>query len=129
MTDAPLDERLAALALAFYERAWKEGTTPSADREFIRDHAASLEGFAAQARDEYVRVKNGDASNEGLDVPTNAQGIALARFLRPHFRNARPGDAHAQVMRGGLGLPTNYLAVRLPDGYEGGIAPNGDTST
>ncbi len=59
-------------------------------------------------------------------VPTNAQGLALARFLRPAFRDKTIGAA---VSRGSAGLPDDYLFVRLTDGYEGGIAPDGRVST
>lgn len=63
------------------------------------------------------------------EVPTVEQGIALARFLRPHFREPRPGGRYAQVSRGGAGLSDDYLLVRLSDGYEGGIDRDGRVST
>jgi hypothetical protein len=72
-------------------------------------------------RDEYVRLAGGQE-----ECPTTAQGVALARFLRPAVRD--PGLA-AYVCRGGAGLPADYLYVRLTDGYEGGIAPDGRVST
>lgn len=62
-------------------------------------------------------------------VPTVAQGVALARFIRPSLEHK--GIAH--VCAGGAGLPSDYLYVRLEEPgrpvYEGGIAPNGSTST
>ena len=67
------------------------------------------------------------ADSEG-DVPTNAQGIALARFLRPGFRGDRR-DRYASVSRSGAGLGEDYLFIRLADGYEGGIDRDGRTST
>lgn len=67
-------------------------------------------------------------ADAGGDIPTNAQGIALARFLRPQFRDGIR-DAYATVARGGFDLPTGYITVRLPDGYNGGIDREGNTST
>ena len=117
---APLDQRLEALAQQFYERAFADYTTADGLREFLRDHAASLSGFARQVREEYERT------GSDVVVPTNAQGLALARFLRPAFRDKTIGAA---VSRGSAGLPDDYLFVRLTDGYEGGIAPDGRVST
>ena len=118
---APLDQRLEALAQQFYERAWKDGAESiPALREYLRDHAASLTEFARQVREEYERTVGDEV------VPTNAQGLALARFLRPAFRDKTIGAA---VSRGSAGLPDDYLFVRLTDGYEGGIAPDGRVST
>ena len=118
---APVDERLDALAQQFLERAWQDGPESiGALREYLRDHATSLAEFARQVRDEYERVVGDDV------VPTNAQGIALARFLRPAFRDKTIGAA---VSRGSAGLPDDFLFVRLTDGYEGGIGPDGRVST
>jgi hypothetical protein len=60
--------------------------------------------------------------------PTGAQGLALAKFLRSQFRDRMCAAAH--VYRGGVGLPDDYLHVVFPhSGYEGGIDPEGRTST
>ena len=118
---APVDERLDALAQQFLQRAWQDGAESiPALREYLRDHAASLAEFARQVRDEYERVVGDE------EVPTNAQGIALARFLRSAFRDKTIGAA---VSRGSAGLPDDYVYVRLTDGYEAGIAPDGRVST
>lgn len=66
---------------------------------------------------------------EPESVPNHAQAIALGRFLRNAFRDERPGYRHATVMRGGLGLPDTYVAVRTATGYEGGIDSDGSVST
>lgn len=64
------------------------------------------------------------------EVPTIEQGLALARFLRPAFRDSvHVGLRSAFVARGGAGLPDDYLHVRLQDGYEGGIDREGRVST
>jgi hypothetical protein len=63
------------------------------------------------------------------ELPTTAQGVALARFLRGFLRRPGGRSAYATVCRVGAGLPDDYLYVRLHDGYEGGIAPDGSIST
>jgi hypothetical protein len=118
---APLPDRLRALAEEFQRVAWERDAR--AGDEFLRDHAASLCEFAAQADEEYVRVGGDD------EIPTTAQGVALARFLRGFMRGPKGPRAHALVSRAGAGLPEDYLHVRMDDGYEGGIAPDGATST
>jgi hypothetical protein len=62
-------------------------------------------------------------------VPNHAQALALGRFLRGHFQSERVECRIAHVTRGGMGLNDSYLGVRFGDGYEGGIAPDGSTST
>lgn len=90
---------------------------------FLIDHAYTLSEWADAVDQLYARLDEGK-------VPTNAQGVALARFLRPSFADdADPGYRHATVMRGGMGLPDDYIAVSLPDGYVGGIDREGRTST
>ena len=116
---AALDQRLSALAARFRLQARSSNVCAAEHAEFLRDHAASLDEFATQVQEEYVRLI-------AEDIPTPAQGDALARFLRPAFRDRRIG---AHVCRGGQGLPEDYLHVRLSDGYEAGIAPDGRTST
>lgn len=122
---APLEDRLDSLARTFLGKAWENEAEPVL-AAFLRDHAYSLSEFAQQVREEYERV----AGEPEEEIPTNAQGIALARFLRPAFRdNVHPGLRTAHVARGGAGLPEHYLHVVLPDGYEGGIDRDGRTST
>jgi hypothetical protein len=118
-TRAPLDERLAALAMQFLEQAEDADASAPQHAAFLSTHVESLTDFARQLREEYTRLT-------AEEIPTCAQGLALARFLRPAFRDKRVG---AHVCRGGQGLPEDYLHVRLSDGYEGGIAPDGRTST
>jgi hypothetical protein len=125
---ADLHARLLSLAEQFFEQSHTTKTNERLLREFLRDHASSILEFALQVSEEYVRVAGAKALDD--EFPTPAQGIALARFLRPQFRDTvHPGERHAQVMRGGLGLPDSYIAVRLPTGYEGGIDREGNTST
>lgn len=63
-------------------------------------------------------------------IPTVEQALALGGFLAPAFRDSvHVGLRSAVVARGGSGLPEDYLFVRLQDGYEGGIAPDGRVST
>jgi hypothetical protein len=124
-TRAPLEDRLDALVHQFVSKAWREDTTPG-ERQYLLDHAASLAEFAEQVREEYVRVAG---SREPQDIPTLAQGVALAWFLRGHFRHPDPMKRLAYVTRGSVGLPEDFLHVRFGDGYEGGIAPDGRTST
>lgn len=119
-TRAPLDERLAALAMQFRTQAEDAGATAPQHAEFLRSRLASLSHFVQQLEEDYALLTT-------EEIPTCAQGLALARFLRPTFRDIGIG---AHVCRGGLGLPDDYLHVRrLSDGYEGGIAPDGRTST
>ena len=81
-----------------------------------------LVNVAGELEEGYIKL-----DTEG-DVPTVAQGVALARFLRPHFQGDVSHRA-AFVARGGAGLGDNYLHVRFNDGYEGGIDKTGRTST
>jgi hypothetical protein len=125
---APLHERLNHLALNFQERANADYTTADGLREFLRDHAYSLGEFARQCEEEYVRTAGG----EDEKVPTVAQGVALARFLRGEWSHGRigPGDRYAHVSQGGAGLPESYVHVVFPaTGYEGGIDRDGRVST
>lgn len=63
------------------------------------------------------------ASSEG-ELPTPAQGVALARFLRGRLTNGP-----AQVSLGGFSLPDGYISVFCEGGYEAGIDRDGRTST
>lgn len=118
-TREPLDERLAALAMRFQRQAGDAGASAPQHAEFLRTHVASLTDFVQQLEEEYARLT-------AAEIPTCEQGLALAQFLRPAFRDMSIG---AHVGRAGLGLPEDYLYVRLSDGYEAGIAPDGRTST
>ena len=117
MAEAPLEKRLMTLAMQMNNHAMEKNMAS------LSDYATTLADFAHQLENEYVRV-TGDTQ-----VPTTAQGIALARFLRPTFNSGAPGDRHARVSRGGAGLGDDYIHVVLPDGYEGGIDRDGRTST
>lgn len=89
---------------------------------FLIDHAYTLSEWADAVDQLYARLDEGK-------VPTNAQGVALARFLGNGFRNAERRFAWANVALGGAGLPDSYLHVRMGDGYEGGIDREGRVST
>jgi hypothetical protein len=90
---------------------------------FLQDHAYTLGEWSDAVRELYARLDEGE-------FPTNAQGVALARFLRPAFADdVKPADRFANVSRGGMGLGDSYLLVRLADGYTGGIDTEGRTST
>jgi hypothetical protein len=115
----PLDERLAALAMQFLTQAEDGSATTEQHAQFRLAQVESLSDFARQIEVEYARLT-------AHEIPTCAQGLALARFLAPHLRDRSIG---AHVCRGGQGLPEDYLHVRFTDGYEGGIAPDGRTST
>lgn len=122
---AVLPESMRLLALQMDELA-NTGAVDGVEMrgaDFLRDHAATLAEWADAVEQLYARLDEGE-------IPTNAQGIALARFLRPAFRDdAHPADRSAHVSRGGAGLPDSYLYVRLSDGYEGGIDSDGRVST
>jgi hypothetical protein len=118
-TRESLDERLAALAMQFWTQARDAGATAPQHAAFLRTHVETLADLAQQLEEEYVRLTTDE-------VPTCAQGLALARFLGPWFRDTSVG---AHICRGGQGLSEDYLHVRLTDGYEAGIAPDGRTST
>lgn len=122
---AVLPESLRLLALQMQELA-NTGAINGVEMtaaDFLRDNAYTLSEWADAVEQLYARLDEGE-------IPTNAQGIALARFLRPAFRDdAHPADRSAQVSRGGMGLPDSYLLVRLSDGYTGGIDRDGRTST
>ena len=110
-----LAEELGELARIVNERG--EATE---DAWFL-NHAHKLSELAVQARERYTRLLPADD-----EIPTRAQGVALARFVRPHLRDRR---GSATVCRGHLGLPDSYLYVRCDDGYEGGIDREGRVST
>jgi hypothetical protein len=118
-TRESIDERLAALAMQFRTQADDDAATAPQHAAFLRTHIESLADLAQQLEDEYARLTTDE-------IPTCAQGLALARFLEPWFRDKSVG---AHVCRGGQGLHEDYLHVRLTDGYEAGIAPDGRTST
>lgn len=103
------------------EEGEETGEAPQISAQ-LHKHAMDLDGMVRELEANYVL-----ADSEG-DVPTNAQGIALARFLRPAMRG-EARNAHATVAKGGFDLPDGYIHVRLADGYEGGIARDGRTST
>lgn len=113
-----LPQSMRELALEFDRKAHEHGTSPLSS--YLVDHASTLIEWADAIEQLYARLDEGD-------TVTNAQGVALARFLRGHFMRDR--FSNATVCRGGAGLPDDFLYVRFSDGYEGGIAPNGDTST
>ncbi len=122
---APLEGRLSFLAERFYELAHDEDASAAELKQFLRDHLATLGEFGRQVEEDYVRLSGG---REQEEVPTTAQGVALARFLRGHFRRPDPLMRSAHVTRGGGGLSDDYLLVRFHDG-ECGIDPSGRTST
>lgn len=88
---------------------------------WLLEHAQRLSQLAVHARECYARLLPADG-----EIPTSAQGVALARFLRGHLRDR---SHYATVCRGGAGLPDSCLYVRFDDGYEGGIEREGRTST
>lgn len=118
---ANLSESLRALAIEFAGKSHTDAGSPLAS--YLSDHAYTLAEWADAVEQLYARLDEGE-------IPTNAQGVALARFLRPRFRDdAHPADRGARVTRGGMGLPDDYLLVVLNDGYTGGIDREGRTST
>jgi hypothetical protein len=123
MTRAPLEDRLDALAIQFSETAWNEDMSEQQLRAYLRDHAYSLCEFAEQVRDEYVR-----ADAEGK-VPTNAQGIAIARVIRGRWA----GDIDYNVTVGREmsfdGGKSPRIGFHFVDGFTGGIAPDGSVNT
>jgi hypothetical protein len=134
---AVLPESMAAFAVEMSNKAYEaRGELRSSERSdvdhalselvsFLQDHASTLAEWSDAVRELYVRL---DEPKD--EFPTNAQGVALARFLRPAFRDdVRPADRYASVSRGGEGLGDSYLLVRLADGYTGGIDREGRTST
>jgi ABC-type protease/lipase transport system fused ATPase/permease subunit len=65
-----------------------------------------------------------NALREMLDEPTTVQALALARLMRD-----RP-NAQVVVHQGVFDLPQGYwLAIIGTDGFQCGIAPNGDVSS
>ena len=88
---------------------------------WFAEHAHQLNTLAEQAREQYARLLPANG-----EIPTIAQGVALAHFLRPHLRDGR---GCATVCCGAAGLPDSYVYVRLDDGYEGGIDREGRVST
>jgi hypothetical protein len=63
------------------------------------------------------------------DVPTPAQGLALAKFLRSFFRGEKIDEHYATVSLGGQGLSNEYVLVQMGSGYTGGIDRDGRVST
>lgn len=117
-----LADQLGELARVVYQRG--EATE---DAWFL-NHAHKLSELAAQARERYTRLLPADG-----EIPTSAQGVALARFVRPHLRDRR---GSATLCRGPRDLPdgdatspAENLYVRCDDGYEGGIDREGRVST
>lgn len=123
MAAEPLHERLNALAVEIDKLGDELGERSIPGGAAAREYATVVAELAQECERDYVRLES-----EG-DTPTIAQGVALARFLRPHFRPQSSVAPVANVSRGGAGLPADYLYVRFADGYEGGIAPDGRTST
>lgn len=119
-TQQSVTECLEGLAQEFAKRLFEPRLAPAEYVTFFSEQASALSELARQVDDQYILL-----ADDG-EVPTVAQGVALARFLRPAFRDKSVG---AFVCRGGLGTPEDYVSVRLTDGYEGGIARDGRTST
>ena len=118
-------EELELLITATYDKVYElynEGADHNRFKTAMVEHLVALDGLRQDFEDNWVH-----ADTEG-EVPTVAQGVALARFLRPHFQMDAVNRG-AFVSRGGQGLGDNYLYVRFNDGYEGGIAKDGSTST
>ncbi|HEV3071852.1 MAG TPA: hypothetical protein VGY76_10565 [Solirubrobacteraceae bacterium] len=89
--------------------------------DWITTLALQLSELGRDARENYERLLPAEG-----DIPTAAQGVALARFLRWRLRES---GSYATVTRGDLGLPDTYLHIQFPDGYEGGIDREGRLST
>jgi hypothetical protein len=106
-----LADRLEELAIEVVGRA-------SDPQDWITTLAYQLSRLARQARENYERLLPAEGK-----TPTAAQGVAIARFVRS--RSA----GQATITLGVLGLPDNFIHVRFPDGHEGGIDPEGRTST
>lgn len=134
---ANVPESLRALALEFMTKAYAardelkidSGAERSdVDRAlaelsaYLIDHAATLSEWGDAVEQLYARLDEGE-------IVTNAQGVALAGFLRRGFRTAVPAYRWANVAQGGMGLPNTYLSVRMADGFEGGIDQEGRVST
>lgn len=122
-THAPLHERVAHLARMFFEASYEEDRSENWLRMFIRDHGASLADFARELEENYAPLSTGG------EIPSNAQAIALGRFLRSRFAAHDVMQRIAYVTRGGAGLPDDYVHVRFGDGFEGGIDREGRVST
>lgn len=115
-----LPNSLRALAQEFAEKALANPGSPHAS--YLQDHAYTLNEWGDAVELLYAKLDEGE-------IVTNAQGVALARFLGNGFRNAERRFAWANVALGGAGLPDSYLHVRMGDGYEGGIDREGRVST
>lgn len=125
MQRAELSKRLAHAAEELYRESHATYTDTGV-HSYLRDTAAALAEFAQQCEDEYVRVHGRD--DESV-VPTVAQGVALAWFIRSRKLTVNGKHIGVTVALGGAGLPDTYLHVRFSDGYEGGIDPDGKVST
>lgn len=126
---AVLPDSMAALAiemsnLATNRNAPMDESDAREMADFLRDHAYTLAEWSDAIRELYARLDEPKG-----EIPTNAQAIALGNFLRGHFRSDDVSSRYANVSRGGAGLGDSYLHVRFGDGYEGGIDPEGRTST
>lgn len=117
---ANLAESLRMLAIEFMNKSREHPDTPLSS--YLQDHAYTLGEWGDAVDALYARLDEGE-------LVTNAQGIALAAFLRRGWMNAERRFQFASVARGGDGLPETYLLVRMGDGFTGGIDPDGRTST
>lgn len=115
-----LPNSLRALAMEFAETAL--ANRDSQLSSYLQDHAYTLSEWGDAVEQLYAKLDEGE-------IVTNAQGVALAGFLRRGFRNAERRVAWANVALGGAGLPDSYLHVRMGDGFEGGIDSEGRVST
>lgn len=95
----------------------------------IRDNLASAidyVGMDSDGAEDAVRDMLTGAVEELdaiLSEPTNLQGLALAGLLRNRTRG------NCNIYRNAFDLPEGYWFVRFADGFECGIAPNGDVSS
>lgn len=117
---ANVPESLRALALEFMAKAHEHEDSPLS--RYLIDHAYTLNEWGDAVEQLYARLDEGE-------IVTNAQGVALAGFLRRSFRTAVPAYRWANVAQGGMGLPDTYLHVRMADGFTGGIDQEGRVST
>lgn len=120
MPNQDLEVRLAKLAVRVITEAdLVEFERERVDPDIAKEWAQELSGMATECEENYVRLETSG------DIPTVAQGVALARLMR-----GRKSAREVAVRVNQPSLPPGYLHVYFPDDdFEAGIAMDGSTSS
>lgn len=123
VTTLTIQERLHQLALQLSEASF------STETQALTEINRTLSEAAQEVERIAIELEAFVLHDDGHRFPTPKQSLTLGYFLHSRWNGEDPGRRGATVTRGGAGLGEDYLYVRFPDGYEGGIDREGRLST